>query len=137
MDPLHEARAQISGIKRRFVEKYGWELKIDQGDGILTLYVTMRHSRTARQYTLRLIFTRSFPSEMPKETFVNPENHNQEGREFWPNDNGRAFRSDGRICIRGVYGCDNVLHRNQFNPYDRQLVETLLEIQNQIDRTAG
>lgn len=137
MDELHLARAQIAGIKRRFIEKYGWKLECDPGDGILRLYVTMAHSRTRRKYTLRLIFTPKFPQEMPREAFVNPEDHKHEGQEFWPNDGGRAFRPDGKICIRGVYGCDNDLHKNEFNPYDRQLQETLLEIQNQIDTTRG
>ena len=132
---LETALQEIEGIKPAFIRSKNWKVKTrESGDKIL-LYVEMQSK--GRKYVLRLTCGPDMPRERPRETFVSPENWDEDGPQFWPS--GGPFRpaeSGGVICIPGVWGFHEVLHRGDVNntPEQQTVLKTLLMIQGQLDR---
>lgn len=130
---LEEAQRQIDSIRDRIIEQNDWSLETQRDGDNLTLLVRMPGDGQADEFLLRLEFTPDFPKEKPREDFRDPNDPLGEGSEHWPG--GKPFRpGERKICIKGVYGCDNDLHAGEF-PADEVTVEdTLLAIQDFINR---
>lgn len=130
---LEEARQQIDAIRERIINRYDWELHRREEEDTLTLFVRMPGDDGQGEYLLRLVFNSSFPVEKPRESFRNPEDPSEGGREFWPE--GGAFkRKKQKICLQGVYGCDNDLHAGEYDPDAVTVEDTLIAIQRHINQ---
>jgi hypothetical protein len=131
------ALAEIASLKPRFIENHGWQLKVVEGAGRVTLYVRLRHKNDPeRVRMLRLAYGPGFPGERPREGFVNPNDLEQEGPEYWIHDGNGAFRLDHNpavICLEGTWGFHHVLHRDR-DPRHASLNKLLLEIQQCFDK---
>lgn len=129
---IEEAKRQIDAIRDRTVDRFNWGIELREGDDTLTLFVRMPAQGGEEEYLLRLIFTPSFPIEKPREAFLNPDDPAEEGREFWPE--GGAFkRKKQKICLQGVYGCDNDLHAGEYDPDAVTVEDTLIAIHRHIN----
>jgi len=138
-DPLAAARQEIAAIKPAYIKSKGWRVRAleDKEDGCIRLFVEMPLKE--KRYVLRLTCGLDMPEERPREAFVNPDNWDEEGRQFWPS--GGPFRPEehgGIVCIPGVWGFHNILHRGDPNhpPQEQSILRTLLMIQGQLDRMA-
>lgn len=130
---LEEAQRQIDAIRDRIIEQNDWRRET-AGDGdTLTLLVWMPRDGQPDEFLLRLEFTPDFPKEKPREDFRNPDDPSEGGAEHWPD--GKPFRpGERKICIQGVYGCDNDLHAGEFRADEVTVEDTLLAIQDYINR---
>lgn len=133
-----QALAEIASIKQRFIEKHGWQLKVAEDAECITLYVRLHHRRhPERIRMLRLDYGPGFPGERPREGFVNPDDLEQEGIEYWIDDGNGAFKPQHNppvICLEGTWGFHHVLHRDR-DPRRASLNKLLLEIQQCFDKT--
>lgn len=134
-DPLEAARREIGRIKPAYVRSKGWTVATREREDAILLYVEMPHK--GRRHVLRLTCGPGMPAQRPREAFVNPDNWDEEGPQFWPS--GGPFRpseSGGVICIPGVWGFHEVLHRGDANhpPEQQTILKTLLMTQGQLDR---
>lgn len=133
------ALAEIASIKPRFIEKHGWQITVVADESRVTLFVRLRHVRDPKRVRmLRLVYGPGFPAERPREGFVNPDDLEQEGLEFWINDGEGALklqRTVPVICLEGTWGFHHVLHRDR-DPRRASLNKLLLEIQECYDKTA-
>ncbi|MCI0590814.1 MAG: hypothetical protein L0Y67_04300 [Gammaproteobacteria bacterium] len=133
-----KALAEIASIKQHFIEKYGWQIKVVENTDLITLYMRLQHIRhPERVHMLRLAYGPGFPEERPREGFVNPNDLEQEGLEYWIDDSEGAFKlkhNPAVICLEGTWGFHHVLHRDR-DPRHASLNKLLLEIQQCFDRT--
>jgi hypothetical protein len=133
-----KALQEIASVKQHFIHKHGWQLKTVDGDDHITLYVRLTHrNHPERIRMLRLVYGPGFPTERPREGFIDPENPDQEGIEFWIDDGERAFKRGHNppvICLEGTWGFHQVLHRER-DPLRANLNKLLLEIQSCFDQT--
>jgi hypothetical protein len=132
------ALAEIASVKPRFIEKHGWQLRVVEDTDRVTLYVRLRHKHhRERVRMLRLVYGPGFPGERPREGFVNPEDPDQEGLEFWIDDGEGAFKLKHNppvICLEGTWGFHHELHRDR-DPRRSSLNKLLLETQQCLDKT--
>lgn len=134
-----KALQEIAMIKPRFVQRCGWQLETVIEEDRVILYVRLQHRHhPARVRVLRLTYGPSFPDERPREAFVDPENPDQEGIEFWIDDGERAFKQNHNppvICLEGTWGFHHRLHKDR-DPSQANINRLLLEIQTCFDRTS-
>jgi hypothetical protein len=137
MDSLAAARREIAAIKPPYVKSKRWRIQVreDKELGRIHLFVEMPHKQG--RYILRLTCGLNMPDERPREAFVNPDDWEETGPQFWPS--GGPFRPNehgGIICIPGVWGFHEILHRGDPNhpPQEQNILRTLLMIQGQLDR---
>ena len=134
-DHLEAARREIEGIKAVYVRAKGWNIETREREDAILLYVKKPYK--SGKYVLRLTCRADMCRERPRETFVNPENWDEEGPQFWPS--GGPFRpgeSGGVICIPGVCGFHEVLDRGDANhpPEKQTVLKTLLMMQGQLEK---
>lgn len=138
-----KALDEIASIKPVWNERYRWnpmvrlpkeapEVEAAQVD----LYLSFRGKRTGtRQYLLRLRYASDFETAGRREAFVNPENVEEEGPQFWPSI-GSPFNpthSPPAVCLEGAWGFHSVLHRER-DGRRANLNKLLMEIQRCLDR---
>lgn len=132
------AKTEIGSIKGHFAQKHGWKISIREEPDYIYLFVEFRHARKPdNRKVFRLAYSPSFPTERPRENFVNPENFDQEGPQFWIDDGQSAFKSQHNppvICLEGTWGFHHNLHRDR-PPERAVLTKLLLEIQACYDKT--
>lgn len=132
------ALAEVASVKEHFCEKYEWELRTVETNTTVTLFVRLRHKKHPdRIRVLKLTYGPGFPQQRPRESFVNPDNFEQEGVEFWIDDGNRAFKVTHNppvICLEGTWGFHHKLHRER-DPLKANLNKLLVEIQKCYDKT--
>lgn len=138
-----DARSEIGGLKQHFVNKHGWQPQVSESDDPerLDMVVTLTSRRLAgRRLALRLRYQPDWQKVGRREAFVNPENYEQEGLEYWPGTQPgvRAVNPQHNppcICLRGLWGYHSVLHTDK--PMgDTTLLNLLLELQKVLDEPA-
>lgn len=133
-----QALAEIASVKPRFIKKHEWQLTTDQEPDKVVLFIRMRHkNHPERVHVLKLTYGAGFPNERPRESFVDPNNYDNEGLEFWIDDGNHAFKrthNPPSICLEGTYGFHHVLHKDR-NPLVASLNKFLLEAQQCFDKT--
>ena len=126
------ARAEIESIKDHFAKKHGWRIFVREEPECILLFVEFRHAfKPENRKVLCLSYGPHYPSERPRESFVNPDNFNEEGSQFWIDDGQKAFKSRQNppvICLEGTWGFHHKLHRDR-PPEKAILTKLLLEIQ--------
>ncbi len=111
------AHAEIASIKAMWAEKYGWSPEVVDAETIVDLLVHFRRRHPGSEpatFLLRLRYESDFETAGRREMFVNPNNPNEEGPEWWPK-NVSAFKIEvpPRICLEGTYGFHSHLHRDR------------------------
>lgn len=132
------ALAEIASVKEHFIRRNEWQLTtIEEPDRIM-LFVRLRHkAHPERIRVLKLVYGTGFPRVRPREGFVDPNNFQNEGLEFWIDDNEQAFKRNhnpAAICLEGTWGFHHVLHQDR-DPMRASLNKLLLEIQQCFDKT--
>lgn len=132
------ARGEINSIKQHFVQKYGWEIQAKDADDCIHLFVRMQHSRDSGNIkVLRLTYGPKFPNERPREEFVNPDNYEESGLEYWIEDNTHAFKTNRNppaICLQGTWGFHHSLHRDR-DPLQANINQLLRDVQLCLNKT--
>jgi hypothetical protein len=133
-----QALAEIASVKPRFIQKHEWQLTTREEQDKVILLVRMRHKRhPERIHVLKLLYGPGFPRERPRESFVDPNNYENEGLQFWIDDGNNAFKRNHNpavICLEGTWGFHHVLHKER-NPLVASLNKFLLEAQQCFDNT--
>ncbi len=129
------ALAEIAAIKPAWEKRYRWAPDVREGDGLIDLFVRFS-SRGAspneeeKQFVVRLRYESDFETAGRREVFVNPENYEEEGIEYWPQ--GVQGINPGNnppaICLEGTWGFHSVLHRDR-DGRSANLNRLLIEIQ--------
>lgn len=129
---------EIASVKLQFIKRHEWQLQTIVDKSQVVLYVRLRHkSHPERIRIFRLVYGPGFPQERPREGFVDPENWDREGTEFWIDDGEQAFKRTHNppvICLEGTWGFHQVLHRER-DPLRANLNKLLLEVQACFNRT--
>lgn len=136
-----DARAEIEGLKPRYVSKYGWSPRVTEpeGEDLIDLIVTLRSKRLdGRLLALRLRYLPDWQVAGRREAFVAPQDPSRDGVEYWPPAREPGVRgvlpehNPPSICLRGVWGYHSVLHTDK--PMgDTTLLAFLLELQKVLD----
>lgn len=138
-DPWKDsALAEISTIKSRWSERFGWAPAVRREADRIDLFVRFSRRRNAdEQYVLRLRYPHDFRTAGRREAFVDPDDYDGEGLEFWP----RGVRSlklhEGNskppmICLEGTWGFHSHLHRDR-DGRRAKLNQLLMELQACMD----
>lgn len=125
------ARSEVAAIKERWADKYGWAPAVEETDGRLDLYVTLRREQAPdREYMLRLRYEADFQTAGRREQFVDPQNRADAGKPYWPQ-GVRGFkpnRNPPAICLEGTFGFHSDLHRDR-DGRRANINKLLLEVQ--------
>lgn len=117
MDWREEARAEIRGIKAIWATKYGWapEVKDQENDDHLDLYVRLTARKSERVFVLRLRYQSDFETAGRREAFLDPENIEREGSQFWPTgvSGFNPTNNPPTICLEGTWGFHSHHHRDR------------------------
>jgi hypothetical protein len=147
MEPWREAAlSEIAALKPHWVAKHSWGPRTVEREDAIDLYTSFRGTRLGereREHVLRLRYRPDWQVAGRRETFVDPEQPEREGREFWPAEGAVRgvnpnYRIDGQvaftpcICLRGAWGYHSVLHSNE-SAEGSSLLGLLLELQEVID----
>lgn len=130
MDWRTNALAEIRGIKPHWGQRYGWAPVVRERDGCIELFVRFNSRKLGRTFTLRLRYQNDFETAGRREAFVDPENLDVEGLEFWPPEKGAFKRNHNppAICLEGTYGFHSHLHKDR-DGRQANLNRLLIEIQ--------
>ena len=125
-------RKEIKSIKPYLIEKYAWGITFKEEENHIFLYVRMRHGQHHEKVkVLRLVYGPKFPKERPREDFVNPDNFDEDGIQYWINDQQQAFKTDRVppvICLQGTWGFHHDLHKEK-DPLQANLNRLLRDVQ--------
>jgi hypothetical protein len=139
-DWREEALAEIRSIKSAWACRYRWDPKVEPRDaGPIDLYVHFcraapEEGRAPTLYVLRLRYESDFKTAGRREAFVNPENLEEEGTQYWPT-GVRAINTGTTphfICPEGTYGFHSVHHRER-DGRAAYINKLLMEIQQCLD----
>jgi hypothetical protein len=143
VDWREAALAEATSLKPYYVDKYGWNPEVvDAGAEVIDLFVHLRGRRFPGQdYLLRLRYQPDWQKAGRRESFVDPENRDVAGREFWPpegNGLNPNYPWNGVVtpvmCLRGVWGFHSVLHTERpMEKEDPGLLHFLVELQKVMD----
>lgn len=115
-----KALAEIASIKPYWARKYGWNPTHVERDDAIDLYVRFERRAGADPdkrsiFALRLRYKENYETAGRIETFVNPENLDEEGIAFWPV--GVSGINPGEnpqtICLEGTWGFHSHHHRER------------------------
>lgn len=133
-----QARLEIASVKPHFIRRHKWQLTTREEQDKIILFVRLQHKyHTDRIRVLKLTYGPGFPRERPRESFVDPNDYDSEGLEYWIDDNNRAFKSNHNppvICLEGTWGFHQVLHKER-DPFRASLNKLLLEVQQCFNNT--
>jgi len=140
---VDRALAEIDGLKRHWVKKYGWAPRrtVQRDDAAkptaVDLYVDLRGRRLGdKTYVLRLRYLPDWQVAGRREAFVDPSGPAEPDVASWPPSGSvRGINPNNAppvICLRGVWGYHSVLHSNE-RPDGSTLLGFLLELQKVID----
>jgi len=124
-----ETHADIASISPAWARRYGWDLRTDESDDHIDLFV--RLSGGDHTLLLRLRYQEDFQSAGRREEFCDPDDPSRCGPEYWPR-NTRGFTStDGRrcICLAGTWGFHRLLHPERDDAAQTTVGRLLIEIQ--------
>lgn len=143
MDWREAALAEATSLKAYHVDKYGWKPEVvETAAEVIDLFVHLRGRRFPdQQYVLRLRYQPDWQAAGRREAFVDPENRDVAGREFWPpegNGLNPNYPWNGVVtpvmCLRGVWGFHSVLHTDRpMEKEDPGLLHFLVELQKVMD----
>jgi hypothetical protein len=70
------------------------------------VFIPFQSSKFDRKFMLSVRVNNEYPITPADYIFVNPENRNEEGVLYWPNDGGQAFKHENPpwICMVGTLG---------------------------------
>lgn len=132
MDWREKAQAEIRGIKATWATKYGWapEVQEQEGSDGIDLHVRFVAKKSGRQFALRLRYQSDFETAGRREAFVDPENVECEGSQFWPTgvSGFNSTNSPQTICLEGTWGFHSHHHRDR-DGRRANLNKLLMEIQ--------
>jgi hypothetical protein len=127
------ARAEIRSLKEFWIRKHGWSPLVRNGEaealeGPIDLYVHLIRNR--RSFVLKLRYEQDFETAGRREAFVNPEDLDVTGIEFWPHDVNaiKAGHTPPAICLEGTWGFHSALHKERDGRL-ANLNKLLLELQ--------
>ncbi len=135
-----QAQAEIASVKEHFINLHGWVITSEEALERITLFVRLRHTNhPERIRVLKLEYGPEFPQVRPREGFVDPNDYQKDGLEFWIDDSQQkqAFKREHNppvICLEGTWGFHSVLHKER-DPMRASLNKLLLEIQQCFDLT--
>lgn len=138
------ALAEAASLKPYYVAKYGWNpVVVESGAEVIDLFVHLRGGRFPQgEYVLRLRYQSDWQKAGRREAFVDPQDQNVAGREFWPPE-GNGLNPNHEVngvatpamCLRGVWGFHSVLHPERpMEKEDPGLLSFLVELQWVMDR---
>ncbi len=137
------ALAEATSLKPYYVGKYGWKPEVvDAGAEVIYLFVHLRGRRFPDQeYLLRLRYQPDWQKAGRREAFVDADDRDQAGPEFWPPQGAPlnpTYMHNGvltpAICLRGVFGFHSVLHTERpMETEDAGLLHFLVELQKVMD----
>jgi len=116
-----KALAEIESIKPFWAKKYGWNPSSIEREDCIDLYIHFERrtgvaaGETGPKFVLRLRYKTDYETAGRIETFVNPENFDEEGVGFWPvgvhgvNPN----QNPQTICLEGTWGFHSHHHRER------------------------
>lgn len=133
-----KALAEIQGIKAVWASRYGWDPETREREGDIDLYVrfarrgpgTPPGEEVVERFVLRLRYQSDFDTAGRREAFVNPEDLDEEGPQFWPSaiSGINPGNNPPAICLEGTWGFHSVLHRER-DGRRASLNRLLMEIQ--------
>lgn len=133
-----EALEEIECLKPRWVARFGWAPSVRNEEEHIDLFVRVMRRRCSEDvFLLRLRYEPDYKTAGRREAFVNPDNLEEEGLEFWP-DGVRGFkRHEGKqkppmICLEGTWGFHSNLHRDR-DGRTASLNRLLMEVQGCMD----
>jgi hypothetical protein len=101
------------------------------------VYIYLSRNSDNRKFLLKIVCDGEFPLEPADYTFVNPATKQDDGMEFWPNDNQDAFKTNDQnlrwICIAGTREYKKHHSDHQFNSKINSLAQTTFHIFRQIN----
>ena len=131
-------RKEIKSIKPYLIQKHSWEISLKEQENQNFLYVRMCHRQHPENVKiLRLGYGPNFPNERPHEDFVNPDNFDEAGIQYWINDGQQAFKTDRVppvICLQGTWGFHHDLHKEK-DPLQANLNRLLRDVQICLNKT--
>lgn len=135
MDWRETAHGEIQSIKPHWVQRYGWSPSLRECGEHIDLYVHLNSCTLERTFVLRLRYEHDFELAGRREDFVDPDNLQVEGAQFWPA--GVSGFNPGNnprtICLEGTWGFHS-LHHKERDPGAANLNKLLMEVQKCINR---
>ncbi|MDF1597273.1 MAG: hypothetical protein P1T08_14440 [Acidimicrobiia bacterium] len=133
-----DARAEVDDLKPHFVEKHDWAPRLVESDDAeaLDLFVTLQSRKHPDNvFVLRLRYKPDWQTAGRREAFVDPDDPEREGIEYWPTDVSglKPQNNPPCICLRGTWGYHSVLHTDHLMG-DTTLLNLLVELQTVLDR---
>ncbi len=140
-----KALAEIRSIKPHWAAKYEWGPEVKEQDDRIDVYAhfTQRSKKAGgssektgdspgkpKRFVLRLRYKSDFETAGRLEAFVNPENLEEEGSQYWPS-GVSGFNPTGSppsICLEGTWGFHSFHHRER-DGRRANLNKLLMEIQ--------
>lgn len=100
------------------------------------IYINLPKKSDGKKFLLRITCDEEFPLQPADYVFVNPETKQDDGKEFWSDDNQDALKTNENprwICLAGTRAYKNHHTDHQFNPKVNSLAQTVFHIFRQIN----
>jgi len=144
------ALAEIRSIRPHWAAKYEWSPEAKERNCWIDLYIhfTQRSKKAGgssektgdspekpKRFVLRLRYKSDFETAGRLEAFVNPDNLEEEGSQYWPSGvtGFNSTNSPPTICLEGTWGFHSFHHKDR-DGRRANLNKLLMEIQKCLNK---